>query len=390
MKRGRLDANSPTDAAELLRRQGLELIDLDEAISGRYQISIGELGSARLSLSYFSGFARSMADLLLAGLRVPQALELCRYRENKTSASAFVDRINDAVRHGGSLSRALREDPVNVPALLVAMVAAGERTGNLGEAFEEFARCAERTVEFRRASVAQLAYPAFLAALVLLTIVFVSFVILPKFEAMFAAGATDPPGFTQIVLAMGSTVRDYWWAGVLGGVLLAVVLSSVIAMRPGDVDRVLVGMPVIGKFVLRTAYSHFCRSLGTLLSNGVSMSNSFPIALDAVNNFAVKDDLKAVERKVRTGSSLTAALMNVSSVPDIVVTMVRMGEHSGQLGPLLTKAAELCEQETQKVQKVVLEIAGPAMILVMGAVVAGVVGSVMIGVLSLNEAVIVP
>ncbi len=390
MKRGRLDANSPTDAAERLRRQGLELIDLDEAISGRYQISISGLGAARLSLSYFSGFARSMADLLLAGLRVPQALELCRYRENQTSASAFVDRINDAVRHGGSLSRALREDPSNVPALLIAMVAAGERTGNLGEAFDEFARCAERTVEFRRASFAQLAYPAFLAVLVLLTIVFVSFVILPKFETMFATGAADPPGFTQIVLAIGATVRDYWWAGVMGGGLLAVTLSSVIAARPKDVDRLLVGMPVIGKFVSRTAYSHFCRSLGALLSNGVSMSNSFPIALDAVNNFAVQDELKSVEQKVRTGSSLTAAFMNVSSVPDIVVTMIRMGERSGQLGPLLTKAADLCEQETQKVQKVVLEIAGPAMILVMGAVVAAVVGSVMIGVLSLNEAVIVP
>ncbi len=381
--RGEVEASSQDEALKLLRRRNLVPIDIRE--QGDKVAMFDGLFSGPLSLTFYSRFCRAFADLLGAGIPVREALRLLQEHERPGKTRQFIERLDSRVSAGNALSSSLMMDQTKPPQLMSALFMAGESAGTLSECVGEAADLLEGIVQFRRELVSQIAYPVFLILLVVATLFFMSFVILPQFEGLFEGAKGDAPEITLAMIVLGSLIRDFGPLLLIGGLLVLLIGRIAARRRPVYVDGAIVRLPIVGKMVAKSNYALFCNCLGGLAHGNVPMSTSFNVAKEAVGNQRIAADLDLTERALREGGSLSDSLAQHAFVPHEVLALVSIGEQTGDLPKMLVNAAQVCEDQVKMTQKRLMAILGPALVIVMGGIIALVVGAVMVGILSLNE-----
>ena len=344
-------------------------------------------GNAKLKISDYASFTRSLADLVKAGVPLSEALLLIEKRTNKNTLKRFLSRLQNHIRAGSSLSRALEQDEQSVPRLMIALIHAGEASSSLDEQLNVIADTFEEQNKFQREITGQLIYPLALLTLVILTLVFLSFFVLPQFETIFLNADSTPPRETQIVLFVGSLIRQYGFLFpiTLGGLwVLGVFLRKRHAYA---ISNYLLKAPFIGSFLLKSEAGKFSRSLGALLTGGTSLSKALPIAEKAITSPYLKDKFQEASKQIRAGKPLSSSLSQNNLAPKEVLSLAEIGETTSDLGPMLTKAAELCEDDIKSALKRLTTLSGPILTALMGLITALVIASVMSGVLSLNDAI---
>ncbi len=385
--KGHLMAANEQEALRHLKRDAISPVRLSQVKNS--VVTLPFLGRAQrtLSLSEQTDFVQGLSDLLGAGVPLAEGLALLSSRAKSKKVASYASRILGSVRAGSSLTEALEQDEVTSPRLMLALVSAGEKSGTLAAQLARLAISFSASLKLRRTLIAQLAYPVALMVLIGLTLLFLSFFVLPQFEGIFENSTATPPPETQFVLAAGAFIRAWW--PVLPVICLGMVLVFRLLMRQHSVriSGSLLRAPLFGPFLQKLEAGRYARSLGAMLEGGTSLAIALPIARRAVSSPALRTHLSQAETQVRAGRPLARALVETGHVPDEIIRFAEIGERTGRLGSLLLQGADLCERDIARSLQRITALLGPALTALMGLVTAAVIASVMSGVLSLNEAV---
>ena len=276
-------------------------------------------------------------------------------------------------------------DKSNAPRLITALISSGEAIGDLGGQLKRLASDLETRAKLRREIVGNLIYPAALFILIVLTMMFMSFVVLPQFETVFENTNTPPPAETKFVLSVGGFIRN-WWSVIAISLVLSFVPARYLVRRYEIAwNKFIINVPVIGRSIFLANTARFCRSLGSLLCGGLPMAQALPIAREAIFTSVLRYRLERAEHDVRSGSALAAALRRHEAITMDALDLIEIGEKTGYLGKMVLRGADFAEDKLTSALKKIAALAGPIMTAIMGILTAGVIAAIMAGVMSLNE-----
>lgn len=388
--RGVGEAASEAALAERVYGQGQLLLRAVEVAQGGsfFDFLHVDLALARgLPTAVLAHITRELSVMLGAGQDIDHALQfLVEIAEDRRSRQ-IVESLRNEVRRGKALAAALADHPRVFSRLYVSLVRAGEAGGNLAESLAQLADLLEREARLKANVQSALTYPALLVVGAIGTVAFLLTYVLPQFTPIFEQAGAQLPGPTRFLIAVGAVVRDD------GLLLLAAVLLAVLAVyrllqlpRPRLVfDRLLLRVPVVGTLIRRAQAGRLARTLGTLLSNGVSLVLALTIARGVLSSRVAIALLDEAATQVKAGSRVAAALAAGGFFPLQTIHLLQLGEETGRLGEMALRAAAIHdEQVSQSVQRLV-SLLVPVITIVMGIVVAGIVSSLLVAMLSLND-----
>lgn len=382
--RGEVVGRTEAEALLKLRALGGTPLEMSRAGSGR-----GLFSGRRAALvsSEILDFTRGIAELIDAGIPLRDALASLAQREKRPVLRAALVRIEDQVRNGEAFSRALESDSGQFPRLLIALVRAGEASGLLAKNLIELAAQMEDERSLRQDLIGQMIYPMALVVLISLTLVFLSYFVLPQFETIFLDAGVAPPPETAFVLAAGAFLRAY--AIWIPAMMIALAIGARLLARQfrAGLDRLLQHIPALGAILRTLEAARYCRTLGLLLTSGQPLSRAEAVARSAIGSSELQARYAVAGDAVRAGESLSVALGRENVLPAQALRFIELGEKTGRLDAMLTRAAQLHDREVRNMLKRSVELIGPVMIAILGLCVGGVIAAVMSGVLSLNEVV---
>ncbi|WP_417469650.1 type II secretion system F family protein [Maricaulis sp.] len=340
-----------------------------------------------LEASEVLDFTRGIAELVDAGIPLRDALASLAQHERRPALRAALVRVEDQVRHGEAFSKALEVDVGQFPRLLIALARAGEASGLLGKNLVELAAQMEDERSLRQDLIGQMIYPMALVVLISLTLVFLSYFVLPQFETIFLDAGVAPPPETAFVLAVGAFLRAYavWIPPLI--IALAIGMRLLARQFRSGLDRLIQLVPVLGPTLRTLEAARYCRTLGLLLASGQPLSRAEVVARSTIASPGLQARYAVAGDAVRAGESLSVALGRQRVLPAQALRFVELGERTGRLDVMLNRAAKLHDREVRNMLKSSVELIGPVMIGILGLCVGGVIAAVMSGVLSLNEVV---
>jgi len=341
----------------------------------------------RVSMSQLAVVTRQLSSLLRAGLPVVEALATLRGQAENRRLVRVIEDVQETLLHeGGTLADALACRPDVFGPVYRSLVRSGEKGGGLGEVLRDLGRHLTRTARLRGQVTGALIYPLFLLLLGATAIFVLMAFVIPSFEELFESFGRDLPRPTRLLIAFSGFVSSWWWA-VLAGLGL-VLLSAWALMRRAAVrlrvDRLLLRLPVIGPMLLKLAISRIARTLGALAAGGVPILAALRITGETVRNRAIRATFGPMVASVSAGDTLAAAASKAGLYPPLMVNLIRTGEDTGELAEMLNELAAIYEEEAERAVSGAVKLLEPVLIIVMGAVIAGIVGAVMLPVFEAN------
>lgn len=333
----------------------------------------GLSGGQAVEEQEFLNFNQELVALVHAGLPILQCLSLLAERRKNLRFRSILQDVHSKVKAGSSLSDAIVSHGLAFPSVYGPTVMAGERSGELEGVLRRYVAYAQVMGAVKRKVRAALVYPAVLVVLSLTLVgILVTFVI-PKFAGFYADFDAKLPWITTVLITIAEFASAHY-----GSILAAVVLGSVgfrvAALNQGVQsmrDRVLLRVPLAGEVMLKHSVSQFCRTLSTLLGGGLPLMTSLPVAAGAIGNAFVRTRIVSVGDKVREGGSLSDALDRTGLWTDTTLQMVRVGESAGALEEMLANVADFYDGEVERKVQTFVTLLEPALLVVMGVVIAG-------------------
>jgi general secretion pathway protein F len=390
VRNGTMEAPSAAFVIDHLQREGH--IPMQAAPAGWRNglgatLSRNVLDRRHLSRDDMALVLREMATLLGAGLDVDRTLRFIIETAPSPRVRRIIEQVRTKVRNGSTLSTALAEPPARFPRLHVGMVRAGEAGSTLADALAHLADMMDRQRTLARTITSALIYPAILVVASLLSIGFLVGYVLPQFAPLFRESGVAMPLMTRILLALGRDLASGWIYILL--VLLLVLLAFVHFLQNPAVrlriDRVLLQLPIVGAVVQETNAARFCRTLGTLVNNGIPLVNALAVVRQSLANRAVLEAIDSAIVSTKGGAGLSQTLAMHGVLPVRATQLLRLGEETAQLGPLAIKAADILETRTQQTVQRLVSLLVPVITIVMGGVVASIVASLLLAMLRLNN-----
>ena len=383
-----MDAASLDDVIARLQEQGNVPLEARDAAAGGGSLGAG-LRRKPLAGSALVEFTSQLGILLHAGLPLDRALQMLQELPAGERARHVIERIRDRVRGGASLSRAMEDEHDVFPGLYLSMVRAGEAGGALDEALARLADYLERARKLRESVIGALVYPAFLMVGVLGSLVLLLAFVLPQFVPIFHDMGVQVPWITRVLMAIGSFLHD--WGLLLLAVLIALGLWAAARMRDPEVRRAfdarLLRLRLFGPLLLKVDTARLMRTLGSLLKNGVSLLAALGIARQVVTNRELSAQLGPAIDAVKGGDPLSRALASHTGFPKLAVQITAVGEESGTLDAMLLRAADTYDNEVRSAIDKMLAALVPILTIVMALMVAGVMLSILLPLLSLTGSV---
>lgn len=391
---GDLECGTRTAALELLQQRGLTPLCVAErstAVRESFLRRLRQAGPGSLSATVSPGeivsLTQSLAALLNAGLTIDRALGIMANFSGKGPLRNVLAELGKTVRAGRSFAEALAASRLVLPAYYVGMVQAGEVGGSLAQTMLRLAELLRKQQEVRERIRSALIYPALLGGVVLITIILLLTYVLPRFEELFAESEAPLPWPTRAVLAAGSFLSSYWWLIGSAGAAALVLALRFLRMPQGRrwCDAWLLRSPLTFGLPLSIEMARVLRTLGTLLANGVQIGSAMRIGRATLVNTVLQHGFDQAARRVKAGQSLSAALSAAGVFAAQAVQLVRVGEETGRLEQMLLEAATILEADSSTRLERLLALIVPALTVVMGLLIAGLIGSVLIGLLSVND-----
>lgn len=333
--------------------------------------------SSKMTIKDLAVFCRQFASLLSAGLALLQIMVLLgEQNENKKLRRSLQD-ITDNVRRGMPLSDAMNKQKA-FPPLLINMVAAGELGGNLDRVFDTMSTFYEKEYKTTQKIKTAMTYPIILVTVTIGVVYFLLTTVVPTFLEMFSGMGVALPLPTRILLAMSAFLTEYGIIVLLGMVLFVVLFKIAVSQGKGRLlwHKLLLKTPLFGKMISLVMSSRFSRTMSTLLKSGTPLLSAIEMTKKIMDNACAEVGLTNVQERVRLGGGLWGPLDQSKLFPSMVIHMVRVGEESGSLDEMLANTARFYEEETDNYVVKLTTLMEPAMILILGGVVAFVVISI--------------
>jgi general secretion pathway protein F len=368
---GELVADNAHDAAARLQAVGNYPIEIslpEGRRARRFTLAAGRLSARDQVL-----FTRQLAALLGAGVTLDRGLALVAGAPGSPRRARLAGELLAAVNRGDSLSRACREHPA-LPAHYAMVIAAGEAKGDVGDALQRLADVLERSRQTSRALFGALIYPLSVLVVAAVSVSFLLAFVVPQFAGLLASFRRDPPLAMQVLLSLSA-----WFQVVaLPLALLIAVLVGFIVWRRRDAefraafDARLLRMPGLGRLLGKIEAERLAFLLGNLIAAGVTLPVAVAATAAAMPSAAYGAGLVAVRQAIERGDGLTASLAASGLLPDLAVELVRVGEETGDLAPLLLKAADILARETEATTSELIGLVTPVSIVLLGLLIGAV------------------
>lgn len=386
IEQGRLDADSPRAVRAALRAKGLTALEIDEQARPGQGAS---LFAPKLSDSDLAWATRELASLLSASLPLESALmATVEQAEKKHIAQAFQDVCNH-VRGGMRFSDALAERPRDFPDIYRALIGAGEDSGDLARVMERLADYLEGRDALRSKILTAFIYPIIVAVVSVGIVIFLLGYVVPQVVSAFSQARQELPMLTQLMLTLSGFMRDW---GMVCGVLAALGFWAWrLALRRPAVKLAwharLLRMPIVAKFVLGVNTARFASTLSILIDAGVHLVRALEAARDTMGNERLRASALDVLSRVKEGAPLASALRAQKAFPPNLVHLVASGEKTGELAPMLDRAAQNLSRDLERRAMRMTAFLEPLMILGMGGVVLVIVLAVLMPIMEINQMV---
>lgn len=384
-----MDAANEAEVVANVQRQGNIPMRIESArrgtLAGLLSMELG--GGETLSRQDVTNATRELAIMLAAGQDLDRALRFLVETAPSPRVARVIGRLRDTVRDGAPLATALAQHPRSFPKLYVGLIRAGEAGGTLASTLEHLAALMERQRALSSTVTSAMIYPGLLLVAAVGSIVLLLTQVLPQFVPLFAQNGASLPASTQLLIDSGDFVASYGLFVLLGLLAGGLAIRQLLA-RPGPrllADRALLRVPVIGFLAREVLAARFTRTLGTLLINGVPLLAALVIARDTIGNLAGVAAVEAASASTKGGAGLSTSLGASGVFPTRTVYLLRLGEETAQLGPMALRAAEIHEEKSRLGVQRLVSLLVPAITIVMGAAVAGIVSSLLLAMLSLND-----
>lgn len=382
--KGIIAADSARAARRALRMRELVPVDV-LPVSGKAG-SAGKSAGGTLSEKDRTLLARQLAVLLQAGLTVDQALTAASSDETRPDTIAILQRVRSEVAEGATFAHALASAPKAFPPLFRSVVASGELSGRQGEVMERLAVYLENTWRLRQKVRSALIYPALLSIMALGMVAMLMVAVVPRLVEQFDMFEADLPWLTEQVIGVSNLLRSWGWLILLAAVagvwfLIRASRTPVIKRR---LDRIALGLPIIGNMTRTVAAARFARIFSTLSSSGATVLESLQAARGSMTNSVFQDAADQIADKVREGGSFAVALKATGAFPAMMVHMVASGEVGRDIPGMMTRSADFLESEFETATSTALSLMEPLIIVVLGGLVGLIVLSIMLPILQLN------
>ena len=375
----RLKAADLVSAKRTLRQRGIIPVSLSSDTAGSEKVQRG----LTLSLEKVPAvkdkavFASQMAALVSAGVPIVRSLEILAEQQKLPMFKRALLRISKDVNQGSSLGAALRRWPKVFDNLSVAMVEAGEAGGVLEEVLKRLAKLLEDNAKLQNQIRGALGYPVTVLVIAIGVFLGMTIFLIPTFAGIFEDLGAELPAFTQLMVNLSALLRSSFSLYLAGGLLLLLfVLKRAYGTKLGRrrMDGLMLRVPLFGDLIRKTATAQFCRTFSSLTRAGVPILMALDIVRDTVGNRELAEAIESAKVEVQEGGTLSLALARRKVFPSMAMSMLLIGEESGEVDAMLSKVADFYEDEIAATVKAMTAMLEPAMIVVVG----GIVGSILL------------
>lgn len=374
IKRGSSKAENSKALIGRLREQGLMVTEIrqQKRESGFRLPSFGKVSIEDLAL-----FSRQFSTMMSAGVPLTEALDILSNQTENKILSAAVNEVKTEVENGGSLAVALTKHPKIFTNLYVNMVKAGEATGALETVLNELADLIEKQRDLKNKVKSAVFLPMVILGLcVLITIGLIVFVV-PRFASIFEDMNAKLPGPTQVLVNISNTIRSPMGLVVLGVIIaLVFIIRKVIKTKHVAPlwDQMKLKLPLFGSLLTKRSIASFARTFSLLERSGVPILESLDIVAETANNRIVSDAILKARSSIQQGENISKPLSESQVFPPMVTHMIVIGENTGNIDLMLSKIADLYEDEVDRAVESIIKLIEPLMMVVVG----GLVGSILI------------
>lgn len=322
-------------------------------------------------------FTRQLATLIDAGLPLLRGLNVLAKQERDSVLKSTINKLADSVQGGSTFSEGLAQHPRLFNDLYVNMVKAGELGGVLEVVLTRLAEFQEKAQKIKNKVVAAMVYPVIVLVLALAIMTFLMIFIVPRFEAIFhdMLGDKPLPTITLFVIGVSDFMQNHWaiLLGLLVGIIVAYKLAARTRAGRAILDRVKLRAPLFGDLIRKTSISRFSRTLGTLVTSGVPILQALTITRETAGNTVIARAISQVHDSVKEGESIVQPLEASGAFPPMVISMIDVGEETGQLPEMLLKIAEVYDDEVDNSVAALTSLLEPIMIVLLALIVGTIV-----------------
>jgi type IV pilus assembly protein PilC len=340
-------------------------------------LDLGSLLEAKPGIREKALFANKLAALVDAGVPIVRSLDLMAGQQRMPLFKRALTAICADVSQGGSLGTAMRRWPKVFDQLTIAMVEAGETGGVLDETLRRLAKLLEGNAKLQNQIKGAMGYPVAVLVIAILVFLGMTIFLIPTFAGIFEDLGAELPLFTQLMVDLSKLLRSSFslllGAAIgLGAWLFARFYATPTGRR--RVDQLLLKLPLFGDLIQKTATAQFCRTFSSLTKAGVPILLSLEIVQETAGNTVIVDAIRSSRQDVQEGIPLSLALSRKQVFPDLALSMLAIGEETGQMDAMLSKVADFYEDEVEAAVKALTSMLEPAMIVIVG----GIVGSILL------------
>ena len=385
---GVLTAGDISEASRLLRRDGKAIVSLKEETAREAAATSGQpLKKVRHDDIIY--FATQLAVMVDTGVPLPEALDAISEQTDHSGVKALVEGLSDDVKGGVAFSATLDKHPKVFNTLFVALMRASEASGTMGQMLQRVSDYMVQERETRNRVKGAMTYPICMLSFCAVVVVALLTFVLPKFEKIYAGKGAALPAPTQMLLSLSNFIVGYWpllLLAIAGGVVGLVMYARTSAGRIA-LDHLRIKLPVIGPMYRKMYMARSLRTMATMVSTGVSMLEGLAITAEAAGNHYFSQIWLDLSERVKEGSTLADQMYGCKLIPRTVSQMIGAGERTGQLGLVMNRVAQFCEDDLKVAVKTITSLIEPVMIVVMGLLVGGIAMALLLPIFSISRVV---
>lgn len=384
---GSLTADTQEAAARELRRRGLTPIRIAPASAGALLAPPLSSGRKKIGVKDLLSVTSELAVLLRSGLPLDRALKVIIGFIQHENLKIILQGTLEKVKGGKSFSQALEDHRDAFGDFYINMIRSGEAGGQLPEVLTQLTDHLERTKALRQSVISALIYPAILIIVAILSVAMLLVFVVPQFESLFSDMGEALPTPTRAILAATHMLKEWGWLIAAATALIFILWHRWQRTAAGQAwrDARLLTLPLLGPLMRQYEITRFARTMGTLLHNGVSLLESLEIATATMGNSVLREAMAPVASRIKQGSRIAQSMEPTDVLPPLGLHMIQIGEETGRLDMMFLELARVYDDEVQTGVKRALTFLEPLLILTLGAVIALIIISILMGILSVNE-----
>jgi len=379
VQEGQIEAQDEKAAIERVKNTGLIPIKLTA------QKKAKSTSGSKTTKDELQTFTAELYVLLNAGLPLDRSLNILSEVFESKGMKNVIESILTSIRGGKTFSDALLEHPKMFPRLYVNMIKAGEASGVLDVILEKLNEFLESTKELKDNVFSAMIYPMILLATSVLSIIMLLIFVVPRFSSLFNEMGGSLPPTTQMLMAMSVGLQNYWWALLLMIAAVAFIFRTWINSASGKYKWDELKLKLLGDVIIKLEIARFCRTLGTLLKSGVPLLQALINSRDVTTNMVISNALDKIMKDAKEGKGIAVPLANTGIFPTLALSMIKVGEETGQMEDMLIKVAVTYEKSLKETIKRFVSLLGPIMILVLALIIGFIVVSMLLAIFSITD-----